>query len=83
MQPHGPLHELCDGLGLATGRVLIEQVYAYTQTAGLARVCWLTHESNKDATLLHDNIAGPACGTSVPFAAQVRDGAYERDDAFA
>ena len=43
--------------GKGHGRVLIEHVYAHAQRTGCARVWWLTHESNKDAMLLYDNIA--------------------------
>jgi GNAT superfamily N-acetyltransferase len=43
--------------GQGVGRALIEHVYAAASQAGASRVWWLTHESNKDAMLLYEQIA--------------------------
>ena len=43
--------------GLHLGRRLIEHVYAQAKGRGIARVHWLTHESNTDAMKLYDRIA--------------------------
>lgn len=54
------LQDLFVGAGLrgaGIGRQLIEHVYQAAQTAGAARVHWLTHESNSDAMQLYQRIA--------------------------
>jgi ribosomal protein S18 acetylase RimI-like enzyme len=43
--------------GRHLGRALIEHVYAQAKSRGLARVHWLTHESNTEAMKLYDRIA--------------------------
>jgi GNAT superfamily N-acetyltransferase len=43
--------------GKGVGRALIEQVYRSAREAGSSRVYWLTHETNKPAMKLYDNIA--------------------------
>ena len=43
--------------GAGIGRQLIEHVYAQASAAGAARVHWLTHESNSNATQLYERIA--------------------------
>jgi ribosomal protein S18 acetylase RimI-like enzyme len=43
--------------GAGHGRALIEHVYADAAARGLARVYWLTHESNAPARLLYDRVA--------------------------
>jgi GNAT superfamily N-acetyltransferase len=48
--------EACRGKG--AGRALIEYVYAQAQEAKASRVWWLTHESNAQAMVLYDHIAG-------------------------
>ncbi len=44
--------------GAGIGRKLIEYVYALAKDEGCSRVHWLTHETNTDAMLLYDRIAG-------------------------
>ena len=44
--------------GLGVGRALIEHVYADAAARGCSRVWWLTHETNTDAMVLYDRIAG-------------------------
>ncbi len=44
--------------GSGVGRTLIEHVYAEAAARGCSRVWWLTHETNTDAMLLYDRIAG-------------------------
>jgi GNAT superfamily N-acetyltransferase len=43
--------------GAGIGRKLIEYVYQLAAAHGCARVHWLTHESNKDAMYLYDQVA--------------------------
>jgi len=43
--------------GTGVGRALIEAVYARAKEAGSERVYWQTHETNKIAQRLYDNIA--------------------------
>ncbi len=43
--------------GQGIGRRLIEHVYAQAQAAGCSRVWWLTHETNRDAMVLYDQVA--------------------------
>jgi GNAT superfamily N-acetyltransferase len=43
--------------GAGIGRKLIEYVYQLAAAQGCARVHWLTHESNKDAMFLYDQVA--------------------------
>ncbi|MCU0868077.1 MAG: GNAT family N-acetyltransferase [Burkholderiales bacterium] len=43
--------------GRGHGRALIEHVYADAQARGIARVYWLTHESNATARALYDRVA--------------------------
>jgi GNAT superfamily N-acetyltransferase len=43
--------------GTSAGRTLIEAVYAKAQDLGLARVHWLTHETNTTAMQLYDRVA--------------------------
>ncbi|MGE3933943.1 MAG: N-acetyltransferase family protein [Rhodospirillaceae bacterium] len=43
--------------GAGVGRALIEAVYAAADAAGIARVYWLTHESNVAGRRLYDRIA--------------------------
>ena len=43
--------------GRGVGRQLIEHVYAQAQAAGCSRVWWLTHETNRDAMYLYDQVA--------------------------
>ena len=43
--------------GTGTGRALIEHVYTEAKNLGASRVWWLTHETNKDAMYLYDQIA--------------------------
>jgi GNAT superfamily N-acetyltransferase len=44
--------------GKGVGRALIEAVYAEAQAAGLKRVYWMTHETNTQAMILYDQMAG-------------------------
>ncbi len=44
--------------GAGVGRALIEHVYAEAAARGCSRVWWLTHETNTEAMLLYDRIAG-------------------------
>lgn len=46
-----------DQRGGGIGRLLIEHVYAQTQTAGAAKVHWLTQETNYPGRQLYDRIA--------------------------
>ena len=43
--------------GSGVGRRLIVQVYAEAETAKCARVYWLTHETNRKAMALYDQVA--------------------------
>jgi len=43
--------------GQGVGRALIEAVYERAKTAGCPRVYWQTHESNRTAMKLYDNVA--------------------------
>lgn len=43
--------------GQGVGRALIEAVYARADAEGLARVYWLTHETNAEARLPYDRLA--------------------------
>jgi len=43
--------------GGGVGRKLIEAVYDLAKSAGLARVHWLTHETNQTAMKLYDQVA--------------------------
>jgi GNAT superfamily N-acetyltransferase len=43
--------------GQGAGRLLIEHVYAEAKMAGCSRVYWLTHETNKTAMRLYDQVA--------------------------
>jgi GNAT superfamily N-acetyltransferase len=43
--------------GRGVGRALIEYVYVAAAESGVARVWWLTHQSNADAMSLYDQIA--------------------------
>jgi GNAT superfamily N-acetyltransferase len=43
--------------GLGLGRALIEAVYEKARVAGASRVYWLTHETNKQARILYDQVA--------------------------
>ena len=44
--------------GTGAGRALIEKVYEIAREKGAGRVHWLTHETNSQAMLLYDRIAG-------------------------
>jgi GNAT superfamily N-acetyltransferase len=46
-----------DGRRRGIGRRLIEYVYQLAAAQGCARVHWLTHETNKDAMFLYDQVA--------------------------
>jgi GNAT superfamily N-acetyltransferase len=46
-----------DARGEGVGRALIEAVYARADALGLARVYWLTHESNAPGRALYDKVA--------------------------
>ncbi len=43
--------------GRGAGRALVEAVYARAGAAGSPRVYWLTHETNKTARTLYDQVA--------------------------
>ena len=43
--------------GKGVGRALIEGVYDRARAAGAARVYWMTHETNKTAMRLYDQVA--------------------------
>src|SRR3546814_14783003 len=43
--------------GKGVGRALIESVCAEARAAGLRRVYWITHETNKTAQRLYDQVA--------------------------
>ena len=43
--------------GKGIGRRLIEEVYTRARTAGISRVYWQTHETNRTAMLLYDKVA--------------------------
>lgn len=43
--------------GKGIGRALIEAVYAKAREAGAPRVYWQTHESNKTAQVLYDQVS--------------------------
>ncbi len=43
--------------GRGVGRALIEYVYARAREAGVARVYWMTHETNLTAMRLYDQVA--------------------------
>jgi GNAT superfamily N-acetyltransferase len=43
--------------GKGVGRALIEGVYEKARAAGSPRVYWLTHETNKTAMALYDQVA--------------------------
>ena len=43
--------------GKGVGRALINAVYEQAQLAGVARVYWLTHETNSTAMKLYDQVA--------------------------
>ena len=43
--------------GRGIGRALIEAVYARARADGLSRVYWLTHETNRTAMKLYDQVA--------------------------
>jgi GNAT superfamily N-acetyltransferase len=51
------LYTLPELRGKGVGRALIEHVYASAAKDKMARVWWLTHESNAQAMLLYDHIA--------------------------
>jgi GNAT superfamily N-acetyltransferase len=51
------LYALPELRGKGVGRALIEHVYARAAEDKVARVWWLTHESNAQAMLLYDRIA--------------------------
>nr|MEA2798671.1 hypothetical protein [Phenylobacterium sp.] len=46
-----------DARGGGVGRALIEAVYARARAAGSSRVYWQTHETNRTAMRLYDQIA--------------------------
>jgi len=46
-----------DARGKGVGRALIEAVYACAHAAGAARVYWQTHETNRTAQSLYDQVA--------------------------
>ena len=46
-----------DVRGQGVGRALIEHVYEQARQRGIARVYWLTHESNTQAMVLYDQVA--------------------------
>lgn len=46
-----------DARGKGVGRALIERVYTEAKGRGVARVHWLTHETNTTAMQLYDRIA--------------------------
>jgi GNAT superfamily N-acetyltransferase len=48
--------------GRGAGRALIEHVYAEAEHRGAARVYWLTHETNRDAMHLYDQVADHRSG---------------------
>ena len=43
--------------GRGVGRALIEAVYERAREAGIPRVYWQTHETNRTAMMLYDNVA--------------------------
>ena len=43
--------------GKGVGRALIEAVYERARAAGSTRVYWMTHETNKTAQALYNNVA--------------------------
>lgn len=43
--------------GMGVGRALIEAVYEKARQAGSGRVYWMTHETNKQAMILYEQIA--------------------------
>ena len=43
--------------GQGVGRALIEAVYDAARKAGQSRVYWLTHETNRTARMLYDQVA--------------------------
>ena len=43
--------------GQGVGRALIEAVYERARAAGAARVYWMTHETNRTAMRLYDQVA--------------------------
>lgn len=43
--------------GRGVGRALIEHVYARASLMGVAKVHWLTHETNRQAMALYDQLA--------------------------
>jgi GNAT superfamily N-acetyltransferase len=43
--------------GRGVGRALIEAVYAAARAAGAGRVYWMTHETNRTAMRLYDQVA--------------------------
>jgi len=43
--------------GKGVGRALIDAVYERAKSAGLARVYWQTHETNRVAMALYDRVA--------------------------
>jgi GNAT superfamily N-acetyltransferase len=46
-----------DARGKGVGRKLIEAVYHKAKAAGVSRVYWVTHETNKQAMILYDKVA--------------------------
>ena len=54
---------------LGVGRALILAVEDRARAAGASRVSWLTHETNADARVLYDRLAGgvPASSSIVSF----------------
>ena len=43
--------------GQGVGRALIEHVYAQAKALGAGKVHWLTHETNRQAMVLYDQVA--------------------------
>ena len=43
--------------GQGVGRALIEHVYAQAKARGAGKVHWLTHETNRQAMVLYDQVA--------------------------
>src|SRR3546814_14141518 len=67
--------------GKGVGRALIESVSAEARAAGLRRVYWITHDTNKTAQRLYDQVAErPGCAM-YPKDLQGRDDRCRRGQA--